>query len=166
MFTLICTRINGWVNNREAGDLRRHYVHYDVIVMLIYWTHFLRNPIKIDGHQLYKRRTRMRGCLRQYVSQYPYPGILSIANQSVTLPLDHYQWLFQIWKQSSQRLLSYHIYTIIRRPDPKQSRWRVVKIHQNSEFLTIDKTELKSINQLMSTSTSNVMDLTLKRSQE
>ena len=26
--------INGWVNNREAGDLRRHRVHYDVIVML------------------------------------------------------------------------------------------------------------------------------------
>ena len=25
--------IDGWVNNREAGDLRRHRVHYDVIVM-------------------------------------------------------------------------------------------------------------------------------------
>ena len=25
--------INGWVNNREAGDLRRHRAHYDVIVM-------------------------------------------------------------------------------------------------------------------------------------
>ena len=24
---------NGWVNNREAGDLRRHRGHYDVIVM-------------------------------------------------------------------------------------------------------------------------------------
>ena len=33
MLTLICARINGWVNNREAGDLRRHRVHYDVIVM-------------------------------------------------------------------------------------------------------------------------------------
>ena len=33
MFTLICTRINGWVNNREAGDLRRHRAHYYVIVM-------------------------------------------------------------------------------------------------------------------------------------
>ena len=35
MFTLICTRINGWVNNREAGDLRRYRAHYDVIVMSI-----------------------------------------------------------------------------------------------------------------------------------
>ena len=34
MFSLICTWINGWVNNREAGDLRRHRAHYDVIVMM------------------------------------------------------------------------------------------------------------------------------------
>ena len=33
MFSLICTRINGWVNNGEAGNLRRHRAHYDVIVM-------------------------------------------------------------------------------------------------------------------------------------
>ena len=33
MFTLICARIIGWVNNRKAGDLRRYRHHYDVIVM-------------------------------------------------------------------------------------------------------------------------------------
>ena len=33
MFSLIGARINNWVNNREAGDLRRHCIHYDVIVM-------------------------------------------------------------------------------------------------------------------------------------
>ena len=33
MFTLICARKNGWVNNGEAGDLRRYLAHYDVIVM-------------------------------------------------------------------------------------------------------------------------------------
>ena len=32
MFTLICARIDGWVNTREAGDLRRYRPHYDVIV--------------------------------------------------------------------------------------------------------------------------------------
>ena len=26
--------LNAWVNNREAGDLRRHHAHYDVILML------------------------------------------------------------------------------------------------------------------------------------
>ena len=29
----ICVWINGWVKNREAGDLRRHRGHYDVNVM-------------------------------------------------------------------------------------------------------------------------------------
>ena len=33
MFSLICAWINRWVNNREAGDLRRNCAHYDVIVM-------------------------------------------------------------------------------------------------------------------------------------
>ena len=33
MFSLICTWTNGWINNQDAGDLRRHRAHYDVIVM-------------------------------------------------------------------------------------------------------------------------------------
>ena len=33
MLSLICAWINGWVNNREAGNLRRHHAHYGVIVM-------------------------------------------------------------------------------------------------------------------------------------
>ena len=32
-FSLICVWINGWVNNREAGILRRYRAHYDIIVM-------------------------------------------------------------------------------------------------------------------------------------
>ena len=38
MFSLICAWINGWVNNREAGDLRRHSAHYDVTVMVGFCT--------------------------------------------------------------------------------------------------------------------------------
>ena len=33
MFPLVCAWINSWENNREAGDLRRHGAHYDVISM-------------------------------------------------------------------------------------------------------------------------------------
>ena len=33
MFSLMCVWINGWVNNRKAGDLRRHRGHYDVIFL-------------------------------------------------------------------------------------------------------------------------------------
>ena len=35
MFSLILTWINGWENNREAGDMIRHCAHYDVTVMLL-----------------------------------------------------------------------------------------------------------------------------------
>ena len=34
IFSFICPWINRWVNNGEAGDLRCHCAHYDVIVML------------------------------------------------------------------------------------------------------------------------------------
>ena len=55
MLSLICAWINGWVNNREARDLRRHSAHYDVIVMISaslrdsygttskWWTHELQS---------------------------------------------------------------------------------------------------------------------------
>ena len=33
MFSLICVWMNGWVNNREGGELRRHCAHYDVTVI-------------------------------------------------------------------------------------------------------------------------------------
>ena len=33
MFSWICTRNNSWVNNGDAGDLRRYRAHYNVIVM-------------------------------------------------------------------------------------------------------------------------------------
>ena len=34
LFPLIWVLINGWVNNREAGDLRHHRGHYDVTEMM------------------------------------------------------------------------------------------------------------------------------------
>ena len=33
LFSLICVWTNGWANNRNTGDLRRHHAHYDVTVM-------------------------------------------------------------------------------------------------------------------------------------
>ena len=34
VFSLLCARINGYLNNLEAGDLRRHRAHYYVTVMV------------------------------------------------------------------------------------------------------------------------------------
>ena len=33
MFSLICASTNSWANKEDAGDLRRHRSHYDVILM-------------------------------------------------------------------------------------------------------------------------------------
>ena len=45
MFSLICAWINGWVNNGEACDLRRHLAHYDVTVMTALI--FFRTPVEL-----------------------------------------------------------------------------------------------------------------------
>ena len=45
MFSLISVWINGWVHNREAGDLRCHRAHHDVTVMWnweLLWCQFCR----------------------------------------------------------------------------------------------------------------------------
>ena len=56
MFSLTCVWINGWVNNREAGDLRPIRAHYDVIVMFpwLQWLDLLMRhwDLRINnGHQ-------------------------------------------------------------------------------------------------------------------
>ena len=47
MFSLICAWINDWVNNREAGDLRRHRGHYDVNVMVTCHIYCWRNKANL-----------------------------------------------------------------------------------------------------------------------
>ena len=34
-FSLTCASTNGWANNRDTGNLRRHRAHYDVTVMIL-----------------------------------------------------------------------------------------------------------------------------------
>ena len=45
MFSVICVWINDWVNNREAGDLRRYRADYDITVMI----HMFANSIILDS---------------------------------------------------------------------------------------------------------------------
>ena len=57
MFSLICVWINGWVNNRKAGDLRRHRAHYDVIVMTkisLQWTPKSRTGAVVTFKKLFQ----------------------------------------------------------------------------------------------------------------
>ena len=62
-FSLICVWINGWINNDEAGGLRRHRPHYNVIVIVT------RQPLALE----------MSNVLVQNVSR-----VIKIHNFSVT----------------------------------------------------------------------------------
>ena len=56
MFSLACAWINGWVNNREAGDLMRHRAHYDLTVMWPLWD----NGLVISKRVMSKRILRIK----------------------------------------------------------------------------------------------------------
>ena len=51
MFPFICVWNNSWVNNEDAGDLRRHCAHYGVYVM-VYELYFEKLDVhhKLDIH--------------------------------------------------------------------------------------------------------------------
>ena len=78
MFSLICTRINGWVKNGEAGDLRRRRAHYDVIVMLLVWMCFCHSfaakPLSKDDsrepNEHIEAETRWPPFYRRYFQMY------------------------------------------------------------------------------------------------
>ena len=77
MFSLICVWINGWVNNRGAGDLRRNQAHFDVVVMYMYRTGtlclityvFMLCVIGIGKKNKYSREWRHKP------AHYPYNDI-------------------------------------------------------------------------------------------
>ena len=50
MFRLICAWINGWINNREAGNFRRNRAHYDVIVWLNSFVRYCVYMYKLYSH--------------------------------------------------------------------------------------------------------------------
>ena len=52
MFPFICAWINGWVNNGEAGDLRCHHTHYDIIVMYCISYHWRLSLELFNGYFL------------------------------------------------------------------------------------------------------------------
>ena len=52
MFSLICAWIDGWVNNREAGDLRLHWTHYDVTVMITTNARYMQDVLYVAAFLL------------------------------------------------------------------------------------------------------------------
>ena len=56
MFSVICARINGWVNNREAGDLRRYRVYY-----LRHRNEAQRSIFSACHHHVFRRHSPLSG---------------------------------------------------------------------------------------------------------
>ena len=47
MFSLICAWTNGWANTRDASDFRRHQAQYDVTVMILYRTRYVKETTRL-----------------------------------------------------------------------------------------------------------------------
>ena len=86
MFSLICVWINGWVNNREAGDLRRYRAHYDVTVMFQ-----LCSGITFKHATIYPRHFRLSKKMHARTPRYPtcwffsglvsYPRLIEVSDR-------------------------------------------------------------------------------------
>ena len=84
MFSLIFTRINGWVNNRKAGDLRRNRAHYDVSVMRDFENncmYILHAIVSIDDTPWFNcsRGMSATNILSQFLTQY-IPQIMHLVH--------------------------------------------------------------------------------------
>ena len=79
--------INGWVNNREAGDLRRHCAHYEVTVIfhfqnaVLSYTHIGHNCFRLNCTHAFKKGFSHQVhvvCQVHVLSKCdPYPCLLS-----------------------------------------------------------------------------------------
>ena len=68
VFSLICAWTNGWVNNRDAGDLRRNRTHYDVTIMYTGSLHYWHPPVIVTHgitHGHWDNHTIFMMCLKQ-----------------------------------------------------------------------------------------------------
>ena len=65
MFSLICAWTNSWINNGDAGDLRRHNAHCEVTVMSVF-IYYFRGPLLLwnylhpilDNHKYFISRVK------------------------------------------------------------------------------------------------------------
>ena len=81
IFSLICVWINGYVNNREASDLRRYRAHYDVSVM---------------QQVMAKMTTNIHDAIRPQWITFQWPGMTKLFND-----IQGYKSLYEYFRQLS-----------------------------------------------------------------
>ena len=89
MLSLIGAQINGWVNRREAGDLRCHHNHYVVTVMWLdpmlysgYYVHLAPNFLRISVKWATKD-DMYQGYVGWIVDQWSHVAITWAAGQGI-----------------------------------------------------------------------------------
>ena len=103
MFSLICAWINGWVNNQDAGDLRRHRAHCDVTAMwcriVIRWSWqpwdlSAFNASLLSNFELVKR-VKLGGSVHYGRNGLKFGTLLYPDYHSLKLTIFCTQWQFQ-----------------------------------------------------------------------
>ena len=107
MFSLICVGINGlngWVNNRKAGHLRRHRAHYDIIVM--FKSAIFKVIFRIDGSTLVKLLSGEHHSTSLIISQHSFRWWLYAAShQAITC-----FWTCMPWTRAFELHVNEYIY--------------------------------------------------------
>ena len=153
MFSLICVWINGWVNNREAGDLRRHRAHYDVIVIArLYCSHCwlvsgMKNTIKhirlhVAGIQIGKTRmifeyTVRNGCKWTPLLTHSGQNYVNTCNTHTHTHTHTYIWRFYytLWIPCRRKHVTNlnFVVSFFKRPCSMVSK-TVLKLHRKLGF--------------------------------
>ena len=116
MFSFICAWTDGWANNRDAGDLRHHLPHYDVIVMKLYaipslsWTYPRRGRSTVDDRARVPRQ--MPGCWCFHTGrqlQRCQPDTLGPYALSLACRISRKLCPFLVWRKSPKTISSTHL---------------------------------------------------------
>ena len=90
MFSLICTWINDWVNNRETGDLKRYRGHCDVNVMAVQREREIEegeerdmSPIHVIPTFMFQNNERCHNLQVHRVDVQAPWGVLQLAHQTL-----------------------------------------------------------------------------------
>ena len=109
MFSLICVWINGWVNNREAGDLRRHGAHYDVMVMsVLIIMHGHTCTSYVFHHILERDAIRKTNNTRFVLCSIEYN--ISSKKKKVRITKPIYSYKYQMWQSWVSNCMQFPIF--------------------------------------------------------
>ena len=100
LWCFLCTWINGWVSNAEAGDLRCPRDHYDFTVMLIavkYECFALTGPgddaLELLTFSSYKKLQELLKCITDLSDHYTHKTVLCKGITLIDIVYDICHWI-------------------------------------------------------------------------